>query len=340
MAVLDLERTVTAGTKVDLVKGRADQLAISIANASLLPATYQADMALDGVPLGKLSASVPGGQTVVTTFPLSSKTTPGMHQVTIGSMSLTFRVPVPAKFHVTHLTLSQPVAKLGQKVTASVEGSNDGEVAGMFPSDCAVNGKPLAGVSAVRVDPGESASTSFSFSESRTGKFRLAVHDLSKTLVVVKPVRLATGTYIRRSVSGGLGKITIRNGYPRDVMACLTKWKKGGKFIALTSAGRSLLSVYIRSGQSFTISAIPNGTYRLYYALGRDWNRYTRSFLSIDVRRRSKAKMSFGTSTRSWDTPGYRHWATQYVHYLIKLNPAGGGNMPVEEVRPEDFPEI
>ena len=85
--------------------------------------------------------------------------------------------------------------------------------------------------------------------------------------------RPITGTFMKEGLRGGSGELTIKNdGNDLDAVAALTYPNK-----AVFSA------VYIRSGDSFTITGIQDGIYDLYFTLGREWNSSSGKF-SLDRR--------------------------------------------------------
>jgi predicted nucleic acid-binding Zn ribbon protein len=75
-------------------------------------------------------------------------------------------------------------------------------------------------------------------------------------------VRLPNGTFFRRSKRHGLGSLTISNERQQlDAVAILT-----------TISRVPVTSVYIRAQMSFKIKHVADGTYYLYFTVGRNWD--------------------------------------------------------------------
>jgi len=321
--------------------GKADKIALSVTNKGMLPGDYRADVTLDGASLGSVDLHIPGGQTVSTYLPLN--VAPGKHTLGFGGTEVSLHVPEPARPHVTDLTVAPPVAKVGQAITLSGKVTNQGEVSCVFPKGLTANGRQLEGIEGVPLGPGEERDFSTTFRRSSPGKYYLTIADVQKAVVVVKPIRLPTGTYLRQRVSGGLGKIDVKNGYSRDLLIYLTRYKQGSSssFIAWHPLV-PVLCVYIRARQSFEIREIRDGKYYLYYALGKDWNTYTRNFLNVDTRRRFKKPFTFTTSSSEWYTPGWKHTSVEYRVYRVELGiPISKPGPPASKDVPAlDFPHL
>jgi len=129
-----------------------------------------------------------------------------------------------------------------------------------------------------------------------------------------------TGTIIKGSpMNGGYGEFTINN-------------KNGGSdaVATLTYAGqkKSLISVYIRKGTSYTIQNIWDGDYELYTVMGENWNPESRKF------------ENYSRYTRFEDTIPFVTTATHYKTWEVTLYPVVGGTAETEVVSQNDFPDL
>jgi hypothetical protein len=135
------------------------------------------------------------------------------------------------------------------------------------------------------------------------------------------PRRLANGHFLREHPRQGLGKLTIENGQQADAVAVLTTPEKV-----------TVLSVYVRGGDSFTVEQIADGTYRLFFMIGEDWddaaNRFTRrpGLSAFDD------DFAF-TTTRTAE-------GVRFSTFRITLQPVAGGTAETDPVNPQDFPAI
>ncbi len=130
--------------------------------------------------------------------------------------------------------------------------------------------------------------------------------------------RLPNGQFVRRASHGGNGELTIDNGDDRDTV------------ITLALGPRPAFSVYVRSGSKNKVTGIRDGTYRIYYTTGVDWDPMTRAFTRDCTFERFDDDFKF-TTTRT---------ATQveWTQWTVDLEPATRGNASVSDVDPNDFP--
>jgi uncharacterized protein YraI len=114
---------------------------------------------------------------------------------------------------------------------------------------------------------------------------------------------------------GGQGKLLIKNGTDADALVILAGLDD-----------QAVKSAYIRDGESFELSGIPDGTYRLYYSKGQAFSEQTRRFAQNATYQRLDATIEFTTT------------ATQYTAWEVTLYGVAGGNVGSERVDPSQFP--
>ncbi|MET8153274.1 hypothetical protein ACIBSW_30625 [Actinoplanes sp. NPDC049668] len=129
--------------------------------------------------------------------------------------------------------------------------------------------------------------------------------------------RLKTGKIIKRSSSGGLGHLKIKNG--ADDAAISLVPAKGKK-------PKPLFTVYVRGGDNYTVKGVRDGTYRVYTASGADWNAAKKGFTR---------DCSF---SRIDDTFKYATTSRTYSIWEVTLTPVLGGNAKTSEIDPNSFP--
>lgn len=136
------------------------------------------------------------------------------------------------------------------------------------------------------------------------------------------PRRLVTGTFIKQvGERNGLGELGIDNGQELDSVAVLSD---------LNDAPR--IAVYIRSNEAFTIGAIPDGTYHLYFSLGEDWDSNSGRF----TRRMSLFRFDDPLSFETVPT----ETGQQYTVWQVTLHAVAGGTAQTNPVPEGEFPDL
>ncbi|GII84872.1 hypothetical protein Ssi03_28620 [Sphaerisporangium siamense] len=130
--------------------------------------------------------------------------------------------------------------------------------------------------------------------------------------------RLSNGAFIRRGPRGGLGHLIVKNGATSDTVISVVRGK------------RAVTRFYIRKGKNVTVTGVPDGTYKVYYTSGSDWDRRTRAFTRDCLFKKFGKDLAFRTQrTATYIRP---------MSWTITLRPVIGGNVRSVEVDPEDFP--
>jgi hypothetical protein len=127
-----------------------------------------------------------------------------------------------------------------------------------------------------------------------------------------------TGTYFTSTGRSGRGELTISNGTSDDAVITL----------AVGSAAR--ISVFIRHGATYKIPAISDGSYRVYYSSGADWDATAKGFARSCAFSRFDDPLSFTTVTTAYDV----RWST----WNLTLQPVFGGTATTSKVNPRDYP--
>lgn len=136
---------------------------------------------------------------------------------------------------------------------------------------------------------------------------------------------LPNGTSLSKNPSyfKGLGELKIDNGTSLDAIAKLVSIK----------TNKSVLTVYLKAKNTYNISKISNGNYRLFFNLGNDWNDINKAFevnSSYEV-----FEENFDFTISKYNEGDYVH--TQYATFDVTLNPIIGGQAKTEEVNAVEF---
>lgn len=127
-----------------------------------------------------------------------------------------------------------------------------------------------------------------------------------------------TGTFVfDRRTTVGPGALTIQNGGRLDALVVVTD-QNGSPFIAF----------YVKEGDNFTLSKIPDGSYMVYYMMGSDWDGDEQIFMTAENYRRLDDLLAF-TTTNGIPTT----WS-------ISLQATAGGVGKSSEISVADFPKL
>ena len=132
------------------------------------------------------------------------------------------------------------------------------------------------------------------------------------------PRRLSNGTFIKQTAPlDGYGKLEIDNGTSLDAVAVFT-----------TLTDHVIFAVYVQAQSKFTVSGIRDGTYKLFFMLGEDWDekeaRFTRKV------RRAVFEDDFPYTTTE----------TTATVWSVTLHPVVGGTAQTEDVGEDEFPPL
>jgi curved DNA-binding protein CbpA len=123
-----------------------------------------------------------------------------------------------------------------------------------------------------------------------------------------------------------LNEVTVHNGQKTDVIVCLTEYE---------NPYRTIRNEYIRAGESFKLTSVPNGLYSLKWFYGNNWNPDTvyiegiQGFFDNDA--------GFSKSDSPSDLLKMEQNDKQYSTFEITLYSVQNGNMETKEINPNEF---
>jgi hypothetical protein len=124
-------------------------------------------------------------------------------------------------------------------------------------------------------------------------------------------------TLISQAMGGGTLKVS--NGTNRDAYVKLIE----PKFQQLVSA------FFVKSNSSYTLNPVPDGTYRVIFALGKSWNPTTQSFAQSKSFAKFDKPLNFTTVQLGNEI--------QYKVFQITLHPVVGGKARTSGVNEQEF---
>lgn len=121
----------------------------------------------------------------------------------------------------------------------------------------------------------------------------------------------------RGGLAGVYGELEVDNGSSNDALVVIAKPDTS-----------PLVAFYVRAGRQFTLAGIPDSTYSIYIATGRDWDGTTHQMAVVFTYQRFDEMFLFETSGNS------------YTVWSITLHAVPGGTGNTEPVDPDDFPDL
>lgn len=121
-------------------------------------------------------------------------------------------------------------------------------------------------------------------------------------------------------------RVKIHNGQSQDVVVCLTEYY---------SPHRTIRNEYIRAGDSFEMTSIPNGTYFLKSFFGNNWNPDT--VYQGMIKGFFVQEAGFIKSDDYSDLLFINQTNSEYSIYEITLYPVVGGNMESKDIDAMEF---
>jgi hypothetical protein len=137
------------------------------------------------------------------------------------------------------------------------------------------------------------------------------------TIDLARYPRPETGEQIIPASGVGRGDLTIENGTARDATV---KLERGAAVYCL---------VYIRAGESATVTDIPEGAYRVLFSTGAKWSFPMRRFEAGPSYQRFDQSMVY-QEVQKWD-------GVEYSRFTLTLHPVPGGKATTTGISESEF---
>jgi hypothetical protein len=138
----------------------------------------------------------------------------------------------------------------------------------------------------------------------------------STTVVTQKRSQPLSTVLISQAMGGAL---TVSNGTNRDAFVKLIE----------PNSGILLAGFFVKSNSSYTLEQIPDGTYRVLFALGQGWNPNTQVFTKNKQFAKFDKPLAYTTTQLSN--------SIQYKVFKITLHPVVGGQARTSGVSEQEF---
>ncbi len=267
---------------------------VQVVNRGLFPGTFSSAFAIGGVKQSDVTVHLSPGQSESVLLTLPAGTARGPQTLSLGGAQITAMALRPAEFKVGALQVSPTIVKIGQSISVKADVHNVGDVTGTFPGSMKANGEEAA-AHPTPIGPNETRTVTYTIHGNSAGRYLLELGEAQRPVLVVKAVRLPSGTIIRRSLSGGRAHLTIKNPNSLDAEVILAR---------ASSSHSPVLGVYVRKGSTAVVNGIPDGRYMVWNSIGSDWNWTTKDFLVTQEYKRWNQPLVYDTtaSTRHWTT--------------------------------------
>jgi hypothetical protein len=136
----------------------------------------------------------------------------------------------------------------------------------------------------------------------------------------------ANGKIFKNELRSGHGKLRIVNATRSHAVAKLVS----------SSTNHSVFTVFVGAGEQYTITSIPNGSYRLAFAQGRKWNWVSDGFDESGDSSvfRNPFEFDVTEAKEGNDTVAY------YRTFEVTLQPTAGGTARTDEVASDVFEKL
>ncbi|WP_327582788.1 hypothetical protein OHA25_43750 [Nonomuraea sp. NBC_00507] len=131
--------------------------------------------------------------------------------------------------------------------------------------------------------------------------------------------RLSNGSFVRKgSTLNGRSSLEIDNGAPRDAV------------VTVMRGGSKAFSVYVRKKAKFKVRGVRDGSYKIFFTHGVDWDGKSKAFTRECSFERFQKAVTFKTT--------FTATQIRWHDWRVTLHAISGGNARTAPVDPGDFP--
>jgi len=317
---------VAVSVPQDPVAGEESAVTVTAENLGLWNGTFEAECLVDGRSVGTVTIEVESGRKASSEVPLPKDLLAGDHVVEVAGAASRMRVLRPAAFEVAAVERAGSPVKSGGRAEVTVTVANTGEVDGTYKVKLRVDDEVVARKE-VPVPAGSTAEVTFKPKLRGEREHTIAAGEKSVTVRSVQTTRYASGHELRWKVVLGVGAPTTENPGGADGLVILASSK---------SAPTTRIAVYVRARSTAVVDGIPDGTYWVYYTLGRDWAPSRKGFLTVTERGSFTEPLDYTTTYEADGSYYYDRWTIGLKPTDVDESEA----VPVDPVDEGDFPTL
>ena len=168
--------------------GQAVTVGVAVENVGVEPGSYTLALRVNRVTEATRKVALKPGQRQTVEWTVS-RATAGAYRVDVNGLTASFTVqpaPEPASFTLSDLTVAPATVEPGTPVTITVKATHTGGLPGFTPVELRIDGV-REDTRAVVLDPGYSATTSFTVTRDTAGAYTVAVGSLTGGFTVTSP---------------------------------------------------------------------------------------------------------------------------------------------------------
>lgn len=135
--------------------------------------------------------------------------------------------------------------------------------------------------------------------------------------------RLSSGTVIKSSILDGNCQLAIENGLDRDAAAKLVK----------SGSNQCIVYFYVSSKSTENVKGMPDGSYRLLFSAGRDWDENVQCFTRDKAFSEFDGQLTFETVS---EVKGDKR-RFEYRGHRVTLHKVRHGNAPAHGISEAEF---
>ncbi|HEY49598.1 MAG TPA: hypothetical protein G4O13_06090 [Dehalococcoidia bacterium] len=169
-------------TPTEIVAGDSLTITANVTNIGEAEGTYTAIFVIDGIQEATKEIKLASGFSDIVSFILTEES-PGNHTLGLDGLTGAFRVLRPAEFIVRSLEVMPPEVPAGEKVTATANITNIGEVDGVYSANLTLAGEVVQ-FKEIPISAGITKSVLFSIIPDRSGTYDIALNGANNTLEV------------------------------------------------------------------------------------------------------------------------------------------------------------
>jgi hypothetical protein len=178
----------------EVVAGKTVTVVADVSNIGETEGNYTAMLTVDGNELETKDVSVTADSTVTITWQVTLED-PGIHRLTMGSMSGSFKILKPAEFKVSDLKVLPSEVVPGDTFTVVADVSNVGETEGTYTAILKVDENEMETKNAT-IAAGGRASITWQITAEDPGTYKFTVEGMSGSCKILKPAEFIVASLV------------------------------------------------------------------------------------------------------------------------------------------------